>query len=253
MGIIINRNGEIGMSNQGLKMKIIKYNTCEDIDIEFENNYVAKNRQYSDFLKGTIRNPYYPTVYDTGYFGEGEYSSKVNNKQTIHYTTWKNVFIRCFDKNELQKHPAYKDCTVCKEWCNFQNFAQWFDNNYYIIENEQMHLDKDILIKGNKIYSPEFCIFVPQRINKLFIKSDSKRGKYPNGIFLQKDCNKIRAELKKDGRKKYLGLYNNIEEAFEKYKTEKEKYIKEIADEYKDKIPQKLYDAMYKYEVEITD
>lgn len=38
-----------------------------------------------------------------------------------------------------------------------------------------------------------------------------------------------------------------------KNKEFKENYIKEVANEYKDKIPQKLYEAMYRYKVEIDD
>ena len=50
-----------------------------------------------------------------------------------------------------------------------------------------------------------------------------------------------------------IGRFDTPEEAFYAYKQFKENYIKEVADEYKDSIPQKLYEAMYRYEVEIDD
>jgi len=112
-----------------------------------------------------------------------------------------------------------------------------------------MHLDKDILVKGNKTYSSDTCIFVPKDINSLFTKHDSKRGKYPIGVSYNKRDSKYHATFKKNT----IGYYNNPEEAFNMYKITKEKYIKQVADRYKNKIPQRLYDIMYKYIVEITD
>ena len=121
-----------------------------------------------------------------------------------------------------------------------------------------MHLDKDILIKGNKIYSPNTCIFVPERINKLFTKRQNDRGKYPIGTCWHKPSNKFIAQCsvldKENNRKEiHLGYYDTSEEAFLVYKQFKEKYMRQIADEYKDLIPQKLYEIMYRYKVEMND
>jgi hypothetical protein len=111
-----------------------------------------------------------------------------------------------------------------------------------------MDLDKDILVKGNKIYSPETCIFVPQRINKLIIKSDNIKT-----TFHKDKRNKIySATVRMEGKRYSKGFYS-LEEAKLYYKNLKENYIKQVADEYKDLIPQKLYNAMYKYEVEINN
>lgn len=159
---------------------------------------------------------------------------------------------RCYDKNWKQKHPTYKDCTVCDEWHNFQNFAQWYEENYYEIPGEIMQLDKDILIKGNKVYSPDTCCFVPGDINSLFIKSDEIRGNLPIGVTKEKD--KYMAQCQNTlGYKRRIGLFNTPEEAFDAYKKRKEKIIKEIANKYKEYIPDKLYKAMYNYEVEWED
>jgi hypothetical protein len=137
----------------------------------------------------------------------------------------------------------------------YKNFKEWYKENWYEIEGERMALDKDILYKGNKIYSPENCIFVPQRINSLFVKNDRRRGELPIGVNYNKKRNKYRAQCNYLSYGNVtLGSYDDPKEAFYKgYKPFKEKYIKEIADEYKDKIPQQLYDAMYNWVVEITD
>ena len=120
-----------------------------------------------------------------------------------------------------------------------------------------MCLDKDILIKGNKEYAPDKCIFVPQRINNLFTKNDCKRGNLPIGVNYRKDKNKYEASCSilnnNIKKRKHIGYYNTPEEAFLAYKQFKEQYIKQVADEYKGRIPDRLYEAMYKWEVEIDD
>ena len=249
----INRINELAYNKQKLMMKIIKYNGNNDIDIEFENGWIARNRSYFDFKKGSIKNPYCPSVYGIGFLGEGEYSAGLNKRHTKEYVLWKNMLKRCYDNDYQEKLPTYKGCSVCKEWHNFQNFAKWFNENYYEVDDERMELDKDIFVKDNKIYSPSTCCFVPQRINKLFTKRQNKRGDLPIGLKYNK---KLKIQVSCDtgnGRRKHLGYYDTETEAFQVYKEFKENYIKQVADEYKDKIPEKLYNALYCYEVEIND
>lgn len=247
------RIGEIRFNNNGEKMKIIEYINNRNITIQFEDGHVV-TAEYCNFKKGSIKNPYTKAIFHIGFFGEGKYKSKINGKRTRSYHIWKGMLERCYNDKCHIKNPTYKGCTVCNEWHNYQNFAKWYDENYYEIDNEIMAIDKDILHKGNKIYSPKNCIFVPQNINTLFIKCDSRRGNLPLGVCWNKASNKYQVYCN-DGSKKniYLGLFNTILEAFNTYKKYKEQLIKEIADTYKDKIPKKLYDAMYAYIVEITD
>lgn len=256
----IDRIGEKGINNFGSEMVIVEYRKAIDIDIYFpQYDWTAKNRVYDSFKKGTISCPYEKRVYGEGYIGEGDYTVWKNGKHTKVYKTWCHMLERCYSKKYHEKEPTYKDCEVVKDLLNFQNFGEWYENNYYKIEGETMHLDKDILYKGNKIYSPETCIFVPHNINKLFIKNDKCRGNLPIGVTYYKQTGKFVAQCsvydneKKIKRTKRLGYYNTPEEAFEVYKQFKEKNIKEVADYYKDKIPTKLYQAMYNYQVEITD
>lgn len=255
------RLGEIRENTLGCKMKIIKYNARSDIVVEFQDEYKAKiNTTYGNFEKGNVKNPYDKEVLGVGYYGQGKYKSRgKDGKQTRAYTTWKSMLIRCYDPYYLDKHPSYRDCMVCEEWHNFQNFARWFEKNYYEIENEKMCLDKDILYKNNKMYSPETCVFVPQRINKLFTKRQNHRGKYLIGISCHKRDNvlNVSCNIYENGKKKtiHLGSFplNRPFQAFYCYKIFKENYIKQVADEYKDLIPEKLYEAMYNYQVEIND
>lgn len=247
----IKKVGEINYNKSGNKMEIINYFNARNIVIKFENNFTVTTT-YNSFKKGTIKNPYEKSVYNIGYLGEGKYKSKVNNKKTKQYKSWIAMFQRCYNIKCLEYRPTYIECTICEEWHSFQNYGKWFDNNYYEIENEKIEIDKDILTKGNKIYSPETCVFVPQNINKLFTKHGRKRGLYPIGVYYRKNNNKYRSQCCNNGEK-YLGDYNTPEEAFLVYKNYKEKIIKNIADNYKNIIPEKLYYALYNYKIDIND
>ena len=253
------RIGEINYNKYGSKMKIVAYRNAKDIDVYFEEyDWVFKNGRYGHFKDGNMRCPYDKSICGVGYIGEGKYKVWENGKHTKEYDIWNDMIKRCYTNTKI--NIAYKDCEVCEEWHNFQNFAEWYEENYYEIKEEKTQLDKDILIHGNNIYSPQTCIFVPSRINALFIKRKRKRGDYPIGISYHKRDNILEVwcrTIEEDSKGNYLGRFkpNQVEEAFQCYKTFKENYIKQVADDYYSKglIPKKLYDAMYRYEVEITD
>ena len=253
-----NRIGQQFITNEGYKIIIIEYNNCNDLLVQFQDEHKAiVPSKYYYCQNKTVPNPYHPSTCGLGYIGVGIYKPKINGKQTIQHKYWHNMFTRCYYNKEVEKHPTYKIAFINKCWYNFQNFGEWFDNNYYEIEGEKMCLDKDILVKGNKEYAPDKCIFVPERINILFIKRDNDRGDYPIGVSYHKASGKYMArcsiKTENGNKEKYLGSYNTPEEAFLAYKEFKEAYIKQVADEYKERIPKRLYEALYKYEVEITD
>ncbi len=247
----LSRLGETSFNNFGTQMKIVEYKSSAKITIEFQDEYKTRIiTRYDCFKDGRVSNPYDKTIYNIGYIGEGKYN---RTKTPIIYQYWQKMIQRCYDAYYINKEMTYKDCFVCEEWHCLQNFGKWYEENYYECNNEKMQLDKDILCKGNKIYSPETCIFVPKRINTLFCKSDKIRGKYPIGCTV-KD-NKIHVRCNMCNHRKYLGYFplNRPFQAFYTYKIFKENYIKQVADEYKDFIPKKLYEALYKWEVEIND
>ena len=258
---IIDRTGETRINNFDSQMIIIGYRMNRDIDVYFpEYDYIFKGAAYKSFKKGSIICPYEPRNYGHGFLGEGKHKVYDGNiKRTKCYDTWHEMLKRCYDPKYHEKEPTYKGCEVCKEWLNFQMFAEWYYKNYYEIEGQRICLDKDILLKGNKIYSADTCVFVPHRINSLFTKSDKLRGELPIGVSYHKRDKKFRADCSiydlKENKNKgiYLGYYDTPQEAFEVYKQFKENYIKEVAEYYKGKIPKKLYDAMYRYEVDIND
>lgn len=177
----------------------------------------------------------------------------LRSKKSQAYFIWRNMINRAHDPKIKSKHPTYENCTVCDEWMNFSNFKKWFDNpeNGY---REGYHLDKDIIVKGNKTYSPNTCCFVPHRINVLFVQNNRRRGNLPIGVIKRKS-GRYTATVCKDSHNVVLGTFDTICEAFAIYKTEKEAFIKETANAYysRGEITSRVYDAMMNYKVDITD
>jgi len=221
-------------------MEIIESHGINDIKIMFldDNNFITKTT-YSNFKRGSVLNPYDKTTYNIGYLGEGEWSSIKSNPINIYYI-WRGILERCYSEKSCIKYKSYYNiCTVCKEWHNYQNFAEWYFKNYYQVDNERMHLDKDILIKNNKIYSPDTCLIVPQRINMLFMQKRNSRN-LPNGITLIKNGKYL---AKYNGNN--IGVFNKLEDAVDAHGCKQIEHIRKIAEEYKDKIPLKVYEALY--------
>ena len=240
--------GEKNTNNFGSEIVISRYENPKDIDVYFpEYNWTAKNVYCSNFVRGKIKCPYEPRLCNVGYLGEGKYT-------THHpaYKTWVYMIRRCYDTKSSYNKPTYENCSVCNEWHNFQNFAEWYENNYYEIDNDKMQLDKDILIKNNNIYSSDTCCFVNHTINSMF----TNKKRFRNSIIgSYKRCGKYEVSCENTllKKKQYLGRFNDENEAFTVYKNYKENNIKAVADHYKDKIPDHLYIALYNYEIDIND
>jgi hypothetical protein len=232
----------------GSIVKIIKYKNCKDITIQFDYGFEVKTRMMC-VKRDNIKHPLQKTVYNIGYIGLGSYSTSDN---LVLYDKWSGTLRRCYDEKYQEKHPSYIGCSVAEDWHNFQNFAKWFEKNYNPETMHKWQLDKDILVKGNKIYSPETCCFVPSEINNLFIKRKVDRGRYCIGVSFNKRDKLYSANI---SAKNYKGKRNfkTELEAFNLYKLLKEKQIKEIADKWRGEITEEVYNAMYNYKVEITD
>lgn len=243
--------GKEKLNTQGSLMKIISFQKYNNITVEFQDEYKSRiNCTYKNFSLGEVRNPYFPSKFNIGYMGIGKYDSTymINDKINI-YSKWDSMMKRCYSaygKDDIKKKTYYGKVKVCDEWLNFQNFAKWYEDNYYDI-GEELEIDKDILIKGNKIYSPNTCLLVPKKINMLFIRLYKEDRK--NVIGVHKKYKHFEAVC----NNKCLGCTKTKEEAFFLYKNYKENKIKETANEYKNYIPFKVYEALMNYKIDITD
>ena len=253
------RLGKERYNYQNCLMRIVEYNNNIDIIIEFQDKYKARvHSTYQAFCDGKIKNPYFPSVCNVGITGY-KYPIKANNKLTKEYDTWKHMLRRCFDSSHKEKHPEYKDVNCCEEWLLYENFYEWLHNQPNFekwITGIRWAIDKDILVKGNKIYSPETCCLVPQNVNSLFTKRTKLRGNLPIGIGFSDNHYRALCKNPFTNKQEKFGYYSTPEDAFYLgYKPYKENIIKQVAQtEFnKGNISRQCYEAMLNYQVEITD
>lgn len=157
--------GKSYLTNEGYEVKIIDYIDRSHVLIKFTAFPDCQIWSTIQNIKnGQIKNPYHKSVYGKGYYGVGKHTSRINNVKTEQYIKWFSMFDRCYNPETHKRVPEYIDCEVSDEFCNFQNFAEWYDRKTYQCKYP-LELDKDLLIKGNKIYSPSACCFIPKEIN----------------------------------------------------------------------------------------
>jgi hypothetical protein len=245
-------------NNQGCLMRIVEYNKSNDIIVEFQDEHKTRVHSiYNNFKSGSIKNPYYPSVYEVGIIGT-KYPRSVNCRNIKEYETWRHILRRCYDNELKGRQPTYNDVSCCNEWLCYENFYEWLHkqsnfNKWY--EGKRWAVDKDIFTKRNKVYSPENCCLVPQNVNCLFLKREAERGEYPIGVRYTNDgflavCRNPFLDSAEE-----LGYYSTPERAFNAYKVYKEDIIKQVAEiEYENgNITKECYEAMLNYVVEIDD
>ena len=168
------------------------------------------------------------------------------------YRKWRTMLARCYSSRYQAMQGTYKDCRVCDEWLIFSNFKKWHDEHY----KDGYELDKDILFKGNKVYSPNTCCYIPKFINTMLLSCKKVRGVLPVGVVKHGD--RYVAQMSTYSQKSrygYIGTFDTIDDAFQAYKKAKEYHIKKVAQQYFDdgKITEKVYNALMNYHIEITD
>jgi hypothetical protein len=236
----LNRVGEKYTTNEGYIIEITEYNSSNDVEISFQNGYKVKC-QFISVLKGNIKNPYHKSVCGVGFLGDGVYKTNTNKKETKTYKHWRSMLQRCYNEKAIERRKNYKGCTVVEEWHNFQNFAKWFEDNYM----EGWQLDKDILVKGNKVYSPQTCCFLPPEIN---IQFTSKTNKKLSGIVKRK--NSFLCQVGINGKRVYIGSYKTEEEAAYNYRITREDYIKVLANKYKQELSDQVFNTLINFKIE---
>ena len=144
-----------------------------------------------------------------------------------YYTVWTSMLKRCYSKKLLESYPSYIGTSVCSEWLYATEFKKW-------MEQQDWHgkcLDKDIIVPGSKLYSPETCAFVLPATNLFVTASDAIRGDYPIGVYLFKPTGKYRAQCKNPftGKQEYLGIFSAPEEAHEAWRKRKHELAQLVA------------------------
>lgn len=237
--------GKTFKTNNSGKCVVVDYINYENVTIEFiDTGYKTKTRM-DNLIRGKVKDYLYPSVYNQGILGVDFCNDEVKTKQ---FMLWKNMLKRCYSEVSLKESPTYHNCKVSDNFVEYPYFKEWC-NKQIGFDQKGWELDKDILIKGNKIYSEETCCFVPKEINLAFVKKEKSRGDYLIGV----DFHKARKQYRARCGTKHLGWFSTELEAFNVYKHTKEAYIKELANKWKDQIDPRIYEALMNYQVEITD
>ena len=244
--------GKVCKSKSSGDFKILKYNNAKEVEIQFLKTGYKTVVHLGSIKSGEVKDPYIPSVYSVGILG-AKYPSKVNGVKTKEYTLWQNMLERCYSITLKKKKPTYESCEVSDNFKSYEYFYEWCHKQIGF-GNEYWQLDKDLLIKGNRVYSESTCVFIPQEINKILVKREALRGEYLIGVCWHKRDKVFTAQVNKNkGKSEHLGYFNTELEAFNAYKTAKEAFIKEQADEWKGKIDDRAYEALMNYEVNGND
>lgn len=181
----------------------------------------------------------------------------VAGKATREYSLWKDMLCRCYSPTAHKRNPTYASCEVSESFKHFSYFSEWVGKQigFNSIDDSgcNYQMDKDLLLKGNKVYSEAVCVFVPQSINLLLTKHNAARGAHPLGVSWHKQSGCYRAKCMVDGVQQHLGYYSTAKDAFYAYKEFKENLIKRVAREYQDQIDPRVFEALLNYAVEVDD
>lgn len=158
-------------------------------------------------------------------YGLGINDSEQPATRTPYYKAWHNMLKRCYDAGYQTKQPTYIGCSVCEEWLTFSNFEGWMR----LQDWQGKELDKDILKPGNKVYSPENCMFVSRAINSLLNHRRPRASGLPQGVYWCKFEKKYRVEIVENGRKRRVGGYTTPEAASAAYRDAKAKHVRAVA------------------------
>ena len=172
---------------------------------------------------------------------------KKDGRHIASYSFWKHMLERCYSSKWHKKYSSYIGCSVCEEWKMFSCFDAWFNEHY----KEGYDLDKDILVQGNKVYSPTTCCFVPHRINALLVNCSLARGRYKVGVYWKKRVQKFAAQMHQNGKQRTLGYFNSEDDAHNAYREAKYEEIRRVANEYYESkaITSDIRDALLKYRI----
>ena len=236
--------GGVYNSNQCGKFEVVSILSSRIINIKFLTTGFETTTTASHIKGSSVYDPLYPTIHGRGYTGIGEFTSK-NSKA---YRAWKNMFERAYSKNYQSVYPSYKGCSITREWFNYQNFASWFESTYpykKFLPRGRWELDKDLKVVGNKVYSPDTCVWLPSDINANFkmlrpnegsvclvgVSKDNRRPNKYKTVYL--------STTKPNG--KFTKSFDNEYEAHKFYIEKKNQYIDELAEYYKEFITDEVY------------
>lgn len=197
-------------------VEVITYKDCDNVEIRFDSNGYTKWVSGGNLRKGEVKNDYQPTSNGVGYFGVGDYKCDLVGGHSKVYAIWNGILRRCYNPQTEKMAGIYKGCYVAEEWHNFQNFAEWYTEKD---TGGRLAVDKDLLYLGNREYSPDKCLLIPQWLNNFTLTSTKSRGTCLVGSSLIKSSGRYRSYCLLDSRQVHLGVYSTELEAHNAWKS----------------------------------
>ena len=248
--------GKVCKSLNSGDFKVLKYNDNRNVEIQFLKTGFEATVELGSIRKGEVKDPYSPSVFGVGIIGD-KYPSRVNDVVTKEYKLWHSMLVRCYSDAYKKRQPTYIGCEVSDNFKSYEYFYEWCHKQIGFGgdgSGNPFHLDKDLLVKGNKVYSEDSCVFLPQEINKMLTRSTASRGGHLIGVYWHNASRAFKAQVSKSaGKQEHLGYFKTEIEAFKAYKQAKESFIKEQANKFKSQIDPRAYNALMNYTVEIDD
>ena len=248
--------GKVCKSKSSGDFKIVKYNNTANVEIRFLKTGYETSATLGNIRNGSVKDRYSTSVFGVGVLGTKDPPS-ISGVLTKEYALWQGMLQRCYSNNFKKKNPTYEGCEVSDNFKSYEYFYEWCNRQIGFGNDgngNPFQLDKDLLTKGNKVYSEYSCIFLPNEINLLLTKRTASRGNHLIGVYYHKRGKVFMAQVSKNkGKQEKLGSFNTEIEAFNAYKTAKESFVKEQAEKWKGKIDDRAYNALMNYQVEITD
>ena len=244
--------GKVCKSKLSGDFKIVKYNDSRNVEIQFLNTGFVTVATLGNIRNGKVKDLYSPSVFGIGILGT-KYPPSEGGRNTKGYALWRRMLERCYSDYSKKQRPTYEGCKVSDNFKSYEYFYEWCHKQIGF-GNQGWHLDKDLLTKGNKVYSESTCVFIPQEINKVLIKRENMRGEHLIGVCWSKTNKAFVAQVGKNkGKRGHLGFFNTEIEAFNAYKKAKEAFVKELANKWEGQIDERAYNALMNYTVNLTD
>lgn len=137
-------------------------------------------------------------------------STEPTGNNCPYYKRWAAMIRRCHSEKELSKHPSYRSCSIAPEWLSFSAFKAWMKEQDW----QGKHLDKDLLVPGNRVYGPQFCVFVSPEVNRFTTEKKSYAGNLPIGVSVVPENGRYRSQCcNLKGLRVGLGCFDTPEQA----------------------------------------
>ena len=237
--------GQVFKTNEGGKAIVVEYISTSNVVVMFQG-YDATDTvtvRVDNLRAGRVKNPMNPSVHGVGYFGIGDFVSRCETldgsigQPAPVYRAWGSMMNRAYSQKYKTEKPTYANVSVCREWHNFQTFADWYCRQHGMNpEATDYHLDKDLLVKGNRVYSPETCCLIPAAINAVVhslihvdLDSDDTYG-LPHGV--QQDDEGFFVKVSMNGQAHYLHGFKSPQSASRAYKALRTVAIQDLIDQH---------------------